>query len=165
MCYTQKYFQCLERIKPITIKLPNGSLVAISFSGTIQFNRSFYITDVLYIPDFAFNHISAPKLTKTLHCQLLFNTLDCVIHDLCSKKMIDTTELHGGLYLLTFPPVTLHNTPSAHYINSTLTRSIDKSPNCSLWHLRLGHASYAKLLEFNKSFSFIKPVMSIIIFL
>ncbi|KAI5446307.1 hypothetical protein KIW84_014232 [Lathyrus oleraceus] len=35
-------------------------------------------------------------------------------HDLSFKNMIGTAELHGGLYLLTSPLVTLHNTPPDH---------------------------------------------------
>lgn len=43
-----------------------------------------------------FNIIFAPELTKTLICQLIFNDIDCLIHDTCSKKMICITKLNDG---------------------------------------------------------------------
>ncbi|XP_058783732.1 uncharacterized protein LOC131658455 [Vicia villosa] len=91
VCFTKSYFQSLNPIQLITIKLPNGNLISTNLSGTIKFFESFYITNVLYMPNFAFNLISAPKLTNTLNCQLMFTNSDCVIHDLLSKKMIGTT--------------------------------------------------------------------------
>lgn len=110
------------------------------------------------MPEFSFNLVHVPKLTKTLNCQLIFNNIDCVIHDTCSKKMIDKTKLNDGLCLLTFPYITWHNTPFDHYINSILTHALDTSYNCKLWHFRLVHSSHAKLFELNISFPFIKPV-------
>ncbi|XP_058756759.1 uncharacterized protein LOC131629981 [Vicia villosa] len=47
VCFTKEFFQCLKQIKPITVKLPNGSLISAHYSGTIHFNESFYLTDVL----------------------------------------------------------------------------------------------------------------------
>lgn len=158
VCFTREYFQCLKQIKPIILKLPNGSLVTTNLSGTIQFNSNFYITDVLYLPNFAFNLISVTKLTKLLNCQLVFNDNSCTVQDKFSLKMIGTTELHGGLYLLTSPSVTLPKTPPIHCINSSVNNSNSHYPECSLWHIRLGHASNSKLIELNKDFPFIKPV-------
>ncbi|XP_058783503.1 uncharacterized protein LOC131658196 [Vicia villosa] len=160
VCFTQNYFQCLKQIKPITIKLPNGSLVTTKFSGTIKFTDSFYITDVLYMPEFSFNLISVPKLTKTLNCQLMFTDVNCVIQDLSSKMMIGTAELHGGLYLLKSPSVSLYPNPPNHFVNSSVHIPVNSSSNCSLWHLRLGHTSFSKLVELNKNFPFIKPINS-----
>lgn len=77
VCYTKKYFEFLRIITPITIKFPNGALVTICFAGTVTFDHSLYITDGLYIPNFAFKLIFIPKLTKTLNRELIFNDVDC----------------------------------------------------------------------------------------
>ncbi|XP_058775261.1 uncharacterized protein LOC131649518 [Vicia villosa] len=133
VCYTHKYFQCLNCIKPMTIKLPNGSLVSTSLAGTVKFNDSFYLTNVLYMPEFSFNLISVPKLTQSLNCQLMFTTVACVIQDLSSKRMIGTTELHGGLYLLKTPIMSLLPDPPSHSVNSLVNKPKIDSSTCSIW--------------------------------
>lgn len=70
------------------------------------------------MPTFTFNLIYVPKLTKTLNCQLIFNDIDCVIHDIWSKMMIGKTKVNGGLYLFTSPTTTLNHTPSNYLINA-----------------------------------------------
>jgi len=66
MYVSHNFFQCLNKIHPAHIKLPNGSLVTTSIAGTIVFNQHFYLNDVLYLPQFSFNLISVPKLTQSL---------------------------------------------------------------------------------------------------
>lgn len=66
--YVIKKIQCMKQINPITIKLSNRALVTTNYAGTIHFEKFLYITDVLYIPDFSFNLIHVPKLTKNLKC-------------------------------------------------------------------------------------------------
>jgi len=68
VCHTRKKFQCMKRVKPINIKLPNGSIVPTYLTATIAFPSDFYLTDVLYFPQFSFNLISIPKLTKNIPC-------------------------------------------------------------------------------------------------
>lgn len=114
------------------------------------------------MPDFSFNLISLPKLTKTLNCQLMLNDTDCIIQNTHSKKMIDTTRLNGELCILDSPSVTLYHTPSTHSINTLHNHSLDISQNCNLWHLRLGHPSNTKLIQLNKCFPFVKSVNSAI---
>lgn len=112
------------------------------------------------MPNFSFNLISVPKLTKTLNFQSMFNDIYCIIHDTCSNKMIYTTRLNGGLYVLASPFVTLNHIPHAHSISVLHTPSLYMSQNSNLWHLRLGHTSTTKLFELNKSFPVIKSINS-----
>jgi hypothetical protein len=162
VCHSIQYFQCLKEITPMNLKLPNGSIVSTCFAGTIVFDQNFFLTDVLYFPNFSFNLISVPKLTNNLHCTLLFDDHNCVIQDLYSKRMIGVAEMHNGLYLLKNPSVSLGKLPSTHCINSlnhldTSTHhpsplDNSKTIDCTLWHKRFGHASYDKLIEINKMF-------------
>jgi hypothetical protein len=69
----------MKRIEPINLKLPNGTLVSTSLAGTILFDKNLYITNVLYFPDFSFNLISIPKLTKSLNCFVVFDGTKCLI--------------------------------------------------------------------------------------
>jgi hypothetical protein len=79
VCHSLHFFQFIKRIKPINIKLPNGSLVQACHAGSISFDQNFHLSDVLYIPEFSFNLISVPKLTHTLVCHLLFDKSKCII--------------------------------------------------------------------------------------
>ncbi|KAK2354629.1 putative mitochondrial protein [Trifolium repens] len=170
ICFDLKFFQCMKQIPPINLKLPNGSLVTTCFAGTVLFDQNFYLTDVLYFPNFSFNLISVPKLTLNLHCYLMFNDHECLIQDSCSKRMIGVAELFSGLYILKRPTVSLGNLPEKSCINklnniSQFTHSVNsleshKDNDCNVWHRRLGHASHDKILEINKNFPFVKIVNS-----
>ncbi|KAK2437637.1 putative mitochondrial protein [Trifolium repens] len=160
ICFDLNFFQCMKQISPINLKLPNGSLVTTCFSGTVYFDQHFYLTDVLYFPNFSFNLISVPKLTLNLHCSLMFNDHKCLIQDTCSKKMIGVAELNSGLYILKTPTVSLGNNPStpcinkiSHIVNSLESHQVDE---CNVWHKRLGHTSFDKMIEINKSFPYVK---------
>jgi hypothetical protein len=167
VCFSKSFFQCIRKIKPITIKLPNGSVISTCYAGSIVFDNQFFLTDVLYIPDFSFNLISVPKLTTTLHCQLLFDNSTCLIQDVSSKKMIGAADLSHGLYTLKSPLVSLPPKAYSHCINSIHTsssnktdKSSNKTDNCNLWHLRFGHVSNEKLLVMNKIFPSIQFIPS-----
>jgi hypothetical protein len=160
VCFSIKFFQCLKRIKPITIKLPNGSSVTTCFVGSILFTSKFHLTDVLYIPDFSYNLISVPKLTLNLKCHLIFDNTTCVIQDSFLKMLIGAAELKHGLYLLTSPLVSLPNTTPTHCINSINSLSSNKPTDCNVWHLRFGHVSNNTLCEINKNFPSVQFIPS-----
>ena len=74
-----KWFQYFSKIKPITIKLPNGSSVISQYSGTICFSSSLILHNVLYVLDFTFNLISISRLIFTSSCKLIFYDHLCEI--------------------------------------------------------------------------------------
>jgi hypothetical protein len=104
VCQSLNFFQCMKKIKPINIKLPNDVIVTTSFASTILFDKNLYITDVLYFLDFSFNLIYVPKLTKNLNYFLMFDGMKCLIQDTLSKKMIGVADLDHGLYTLLLNP-------------------------------------------------------------
>lgn len=101
VCHFSSMFSHLIKIKPLVIKLPNGVSVKTFHSGTIHFNKHFYLDNVLYIPDFHTNLISIPRIATTLDCTIYFDSSKCLIHGDNTLKMIGTTELFNGLYMLT----------------------------------------------------------------
>jgi len=117
MCFSRKKIQCMKRVNPINIKLPNGSMVSTSFTGTIVFSPDFYLTEVLYFPQFSFNLIYVPKLTKNISCKLFFDDTKCLIHAKLSHKIIDPDEMQDGLYILRSPLISIVHTPSLPCIN------------------------------------------------
>ncbi|KAK5845569.1 hypothetical protein PVK06_001760 [Gossypium arboreum] len=70
-------FASFTPIQPVHITLPNGTKVYARFSGTVIFSDSLYITNVLYVPHFAFNLLFVTKLTATLPCSFTFHKTHC----------------------------------------------------------------------------------------
>jgi len=153
VCFSQHSFQCLKKINPVHIKLPNGSLVTTSLAGTIVFNQNFYLNDVLYLTQFSFNLIYVHKLIDHLHCKLIFENNKCHIQETYSQKMIGIAEVKHGLYMLTEPLVSLRQVPTS--ICNSVAFVLDTNKHCSLWHMRFGHPSLDKLVEINKKFPFV----------
>ncbi|XP_047150023.1 uncharacterized protein LOC124822098 [Vigna umbellata] len=56
--HSKNNFITFYKIKPISIKLPNNTILIAEHAGTVQFAKDFTIFNVLYIPDFCFNLIS-----------------------------------------------------------------------------------------------------------
>ncbi|MDV3145744.1 MAG: hypothetical protein Q8736_02580, partial [Sweet potato little leaf phytoplasma] len=93
-------FTSFKKIKPVLVKLPNGSQVFANVAGTVFFTPRLYLVDVLYIPSFTFNLISVSKLTNYLTCKLIFDKSLCIIQDLHSWKTIGAADDNDVLYAL-----------------------------------------------------------------
>ncbi|XP_014499195.1 uncharacterized protein LOC106760245 [Vigna radiata var. radiata] len=81
-------FVTLYKIKPITVKLPNNSVITAEHVGIVQFSKDFVIFNVLYIPDFSFNLISVQSLRKELNYNITFSSKVCQIRENSTLKMI-----------------------------------------------------------------------------
>jgi len=92
-------FTSYKNIKPIQISLPNGYHVFSIFSGTIVFNKKLHLTDVLCVPQFAFNLISTLQPSLTIKCSLIFSFIHCLIQDNQTKEMIGLVDAKAGLYI------------------------------------------------------------------
>lgn len=68
-----------KAIKPIGVKLPNGNIATVIFSGTLQLTEFIFLKDVLYIPKFSFTLVSVTKLASQVHGKLIFNGDTCMI--------------------------------------------------------------------------------------
>ncbi|XP_014515602.1 uncharacterized protein LOC106773420 [Vigna radiata var. radiata] len=79
--HEKENFVTFYKIKPITVRLPNNTVITAKYAGTVQFCSSFILFNVLYIPDFSFNLISVQSLTKDLNCSLTFSSKDCQIRE------------------------------------------------------------------------------------
>jgi hypothetical protein len=103
VCHDVRLFQFFKKIRPITIKLPYGSSLISSISGTVYFSKDLYLNDFLYLPSFHINLVSVIKLTRHLGCQLIIDSSSCLIQDKASSKMIGAAEPFGELYMLPGP--------------------------------------------------------------
>lgn len=100
VCSSLKLFSCYHKIQPISVCLPNGSVVIAKHAGTIQFSPHLQINNVLYTPDFSLNLVSVSKLCQSTNCKFIFSANDCFIQDVKMKKMIGSANQVEGLYRL-----------------------------------------------------------------
>jgi len=99
VCTCLSDFTSYKSIKPVLISLPNGHRFYTNYSGTVAFSNKFYLNNVLYVPEFTFNLVSASKLASNLNCHLIFSSKECVIQDNRTKEKIGTVEAKDGLYV------------------------------------------------------------------
>jgi hypothetical protein len=64
------------------VKLPNGNYAIVTHIGTVKLSEHLTLHDVLCVPSFSFNLISASKLIKYLNCCLIFLANFCFIQNL-----------------------------------------------------------------------------------
>ncbi|XP_057984436.1 uncharacterized protein LOC131169285 [Hevea brasiliensis] len=103
ICFSISYFTTYKKIKPISVKLPDGNHLVSHFAGTVHFSSSLVLYNVLYIPQFKFNLISVSKLTSSLPCELIFRNDQCSIQNLNTSRKFGLAKVHGGLYALINP--------------------------------------------------------------
>ena len=109
---------------------------------------------MLCVPAFTFNLISVSQLTKILSCCFVFLSNLCFIQDLSCWKTIGVGKLHNNLYLLSttscksdFVVSSILDSVFGTFVNNVSDVPVITKPY--LWHLRLGHASDAKLHALN----------------
>ena len=146
VCCSLNHFSAFKSISSINVRLPNGSSVLASYSGTVHFSDDLILTDVLYIPEFTFNLISITKLTNSLPCQLILSSDRCLIQERHSLKTIASAEVRDGLYML--------NSSCKFPIPCSLVNNVVVTVG-NAWHFRLGHLSPDKLGILCKNNSYI----------
>lgn len=78
-CYDLNWFTSYNKIEPISVNLPDGSIIEACCIGQVQLSKYLSIDNVLYLPQFAVNLISVSKLCKEQNCTLQFEADTCVI--------------------------------------------------------------------------------------
>lgn len=71
------------------VNLPTGSSAPITSIGDLSFNSNITLHDVLCVPSFRLNLMSASKLTTSLNCCVILYPDFCVLQDLATGKMIN----------------------------------------------------------------------------
>ena len=107
------------------VYLPNGEQALVTHIGTVHISPSLILTDVLCVPSFTFNLISVSKLTKSLHCCLIFLGDCCFIQALAQWSMIGLGKAHNGLYLLE---------SGCKSSTSALAAAVTSVSSSDLWH-------------------------------
>ena len=78
----------------------DGSLTTVAGIGDVKISPSLLLKNVLHVPRLTTNLVSIQKLTKDLHCKVVFNHSYCVFQDKDSERTImHATERDGHYYL------------------------------------------------------------------
>lgn len=80
--------------------LPNKCVVQVIHVGTIALTSSSVLYDVLFIPTFSYNLVTAIKLTANSSYFLTFHASNCMIQDLHSMMICEAKQHHGLHHLL-----------------------------------------------------------------
>lgn len=148
-----KHYSALYGKDSKQVNLPTGSQVPISHAGESSVLGDKTVTDVLFLPDFKYNLLSASQLTKGLKYGVLFFPDFFIFQEIYIGKVLGIGKEEHGLYLLQSdasytltaePELTslLSLSGSSSPMNSCDSSSSATSNDCvaSLWHKRLGHA-------------------------
>ncbi|XP_019197726.1 PREDICTED: uncharacterized protein LOC109191554 [Ipomoea nil] len=79
------YFDTCHKVQGLSIKLPNGETVKVTHIGQIRFDENVSLHNVLFIPSFNFNIVSASKLTLQSKCKLILGSDSCDIQGIHGK--------------------------------------------------------------------------------
>jgi len=139
-------FTTITAVVSTFVKLPNGSVVPVTHIGTVVISESLILTEVLCVPSFTFNLISASKLTKFFKVCLIFLPGFCFIQTLCPWRTIGVGKEEGGLFYLQQPKV-LSISSAASTVASSLSVCLNSIKNSisDVWHYRLGHPSASRM--------------------
>ncbi|XP_019450585.1 PREDICTED: uncharacterized protein LOC109352859 [Lupinus angustifolius] len=148
VCPCLSSFMSYQSIKPVTIKLPNGSIVSAKYSGIVKFSEHLLLHKVLFVLEFKFNLISIHKLASDLNCRVIFDDSQCMNQDINTLKMIGHAKVMKNLYILGTPSQPTLKKPS-------LVNSVYRISAFDLWHYRLGHPSVDVLQHICKDFSYV----------
>lgn len=145
ICSTSFFTSITAKISQ-TVKLPNGEIAAVTHVGTVQVTANILLYNVLCVPSFSFNLLSACKLAHELNCCLIFLSTSCFIRGLSPWTTIGKGSMEHGLYHLLHDPVSpqdLTNTLSQNFHSQNyFSASVQPTDNShDLWHYRLGHPS------------------------
>jgi len=141
-------FTTITAIVSTFVKLPNGSVVPVTHIRTVFISDNLILTEVLCVPSFSFNLISASKIIKVLKACLIFLTRFCFIQNLCHWKTIGVGKGDGGLFYLLQEPKVSTTLPLSL---STCFNSIKTSFN-DVWHYRLGYPSVSRMQSLHNTF-------------
>ncbi|KAG7994170.1 hypothetical protein I3843_01G043100 [Carya illinoinensis] len=139
MICSTSFFSAITSHVSFVARLPNGSTAAVSHIGIVKITNTLVLHNVLCVPSFSFNLISAKQLTNSLSCYFIFFSQNCFIQNFLSWTTIGMGEMNNGFYHLVnaevSPPALLHqisvSLPKSFSVSNTF-KSVDSISD--LWH-------------------------------
>ncbi|XP_060961970.1 uncharacterized protein LOC133032138 [Cannabis sativa] len=100
ICSNIKLFQCICKISPTKLILPNNNFLMVNQSGTVNLGNNMTLDNVLYAPTFKYNIIYVRFLTKNTPISIKFTSDKFIMQDNTSNKMIGRGNEINDLYVL-----------------------------------------------------------------
>ncbi|XP_019175841.1 PREDICTED: uncharacterized protein LOC109171161 [Ipomoea nil] len=98
------FFETCHVIHEVSVKLPNGEMMSVSHIGQVRLDMNILLQNVLYIPSFNFNIISATKLIRQSGYEIIMKADSCKLQG--PLGIVDGfAKKRNGLYLINNPPV------------------------------------------------------------
>lgn len=129
VCSIWHLISIFRKVKAPVI-LPNGDTIEATNVGTVRLSNTLVLTEVLVVPCFTFNLISASKLTLNHNCFLIFLHQYCFVQNLLTQRTIGMGKLEDGPYVFQISAQQLHDKPSISCLHSGLQHT-DISENNS----------------------------------
>uniref|UniRef100_A0A803NB71 Retrotransposon gag domain-containing protein n=1 Tax=Chenopodium quinoa TaxID=63459 RepID=A0A803NB71_CHEQI len=115
------------------IVLPTGTSSVVSHTGNAELKNSIVLKNVLVVPNFKYNLLSVPKLTKDSQCEVNFYGSHCVIKDTATKKIMGIGKAKNGLYYLINKPLNLDESSQKWDSHTCLDANTEKKNSfCSV---------------------------------
>lgn len=103
VCFSLDLFHDMCPIHNVVVNLPDKSSLIVTHISTVMISSTLVFHNVLYVPSFTYNLVSASKLATQSSCCLVFSADRCVIQAFPHNYMIGQAKLFRGLYHLNFP--------------------------------------------------------------
>lgn len=163
-----------DLLVPYLITLPNEYKAKVTSVGSLALSSVITLSNVHFVPSFKYNLLSVHKLICQLDCDVLFTKTYCIMQGPSLKRQLALCNMIDGLYFVdnSLSPSTklldclssftwLNSASSVNKVSkSTSSVSTMNSMNitacntdCSmnktiaLWHSRLGHIPFSKMLK------------------
>ncbi|KAF7826368.1 Cysteine-rich RLK (receptor-like protein kinase) 8 [Senna tora] len=136
ICYQKSIMHDIKPLpKTLKMHLPTGHTVNVLETGSVRIKAEIELTNVLYIPSFKYNLLSVNRLAKDLNINIIFDSQQCLIQDLKTRRILAKAKVDGNLYLLD----NMNNR-----IETSLKQHCNSVTTCktNVWHNRLGHCPF-----------------------
>ncbi|KAF7843553.1 Retrovirus-related Pol polyprotein from transposon TNT 1-94 [Senna tora] len=153
ICYKKSIMHDIKPLpKTLKMHLPTGHTVNVLETGSVRIKAEIELTNVLYIPSFKYNLLSVNRLAKDLNMNVIFDSQQCLIQDLKTRRILAKGKVDGNLYLLDNMNNGIETSLKQHCNSVTMCKT-------NIWHNRLGHCPFAVLKQIeNKAADLTPPI-------
>ena len=78
----------------------NGECIGVTKADIVDISSSMHLKNCLLIPSPSHKLLSVSQLTKELNCTVLMSSIDCIVQDARTGKIIGRGTERGGLYFV-----------------------------------------------------------------
>lgn len=125
-----------------SITVADGKKSIVKHIGSVNLGNGITLYNVMHVPGFKYNLISAHQLCKDLNCSIIFTHDKCILQELSQKSSLVLGELKSGLYAVTEDKGMISKGVA---VVASEGKTETGSEEAKLWHLRLGHMPFNKL--------------------